>query len=162
MEKSRAFELPILVACLVVCQMAGLVGSVFTSRSVSTWYVTLKKPFFTPPNWLFGPVWFTLYTMMGVSLFLVSRKDVTAPVIRLALLLFAIQLVLNGSWTVAFFGLRSPIAGVVVISVLWIAIVLTIVRFFAISVAAGLLLVPYIVWVSFAAALNFAVAALNR
>jgi benzodiazapine receptor len=150
-----------LIASIFVCQLAGMIGAVATSASIQTWYVTLNKPFFTPPNWLFAPVWLTLYTLMGISLFLVWRLGVHDRHVKMALALFGVQLLLNAFWSIAFFGLRSPLAGLLVILMLWIAIAATIVKFLPLSKPAGLLLLPYILWVSIAAALNVAIVLLN-
>jgi benzodiazapine receptor len=149
------------IASIVVCQLAGMIGAVATSASVQTWYVTLNKPFFTPPNWLFAPVWLTLYTLMGLSLFLVWRLGVQNRPTKVALAIFGVQLLLNAFWSIAFFGFRSPLAGLSVILMLWITIAATIVKFLPLSKPAGLLLIPYILWVSIAAALNFAIVLLN-
>ena len=150
-----------ILASIFVCQLAGLIGALATSASIQTWYVTLNKPFFTPPNWLFAPVWLTLYTLMGISLFLVWRLGVQDPRMKIALALFGVQLLLNAFWSIAFFGLRSPLAGLIVILMLWIAIAATIVKFLPLSKPAGLLLIPYILWVTIAAALNLAIVLLN-
>jgi benzodiazapine receptor len=154
-------NIPKLIASIVVCQLAGMIGALATSASIQTWYVTLNKPFFTPPNWLFAPVWLTLYTLMGISLFLVWRLGVQDPHVQIALSVFGIQLLLNAFWSIAFFGLRSPLAGLLVILMLWIAIAATIVKFLPLSKPAGLLLIPYILWVTIAAALNVAIVLLN-
>jgi benzodiazapine receptor len=154
-------DIPKLFASIVVCQLAGMIGALATSASIQTWYVTLNKPFFTPPNWLFAPVWLTLYTLMGISLFLVWRLGVQDPRMKRALAIFGVQLLLNAFWSIAFFGLRSPLAGLIVILMLWIAIAATILKFLPLSKPAGLLLIPYILWVSIAAALNVAIVLLN-
>jgi len=151
-----------LILSIIICQLAGFVGSIFTRASVSTWYVTLNKPSFTPPGWVFGPVWITLYALMGISAFLVWNKGFNDRQIKAALIIFGIQLILNALWSAAFFGLKSPLAGLIVIVILWLAILLTIFRFLNISAAAGLLLLPYIVWVSFAAVLNLSIFLLNK
>jgi benzodiazapine receptor len=157
----RARDVLKLVVSLVACQCAGLVGSIFTTTAIPTWYATLEKPFFTPPNWLFAPAWVTLYVLMAVAAFLVWRKGLSEEGVKPALVIFLVQLVINAFWSVAFFGLKSPVAGVVVIVVLWIAILFTILKFFRLSAAAGSLLLPYILWVSFAAALNISLWILN-
>ena len=134
----------------------------FTTPSIPTWYASIEKPSFTPPNSVFGPVWITLFLLMGIALFLVWREGLSDRNVRNTFTLFIVQLVLNVLWSAAFFGLRSPLAGLVVIIVLWAAILLTIIRFFGISRAAGALLIPYIAWVSYAAVLNGALYILNR
>ncbi|MFB0559272.1 MAG: TspO/MBR family protein [Dehalococcoidales bacterium] len=150
-----------LITSLVVCQCAGLIGSAFTVAAIQTWYATLEKPPFTPPNWLFAPAWFTLYLLMGIAAFIIWRKGLTQPGVKSALIIFAVQLVLNALWSVAFFGLESPLAGVIVIVALWIAILFTILWFHQLSTVAGILLLPYILWVSFAAVLNISILILN-
>jgi tryptophan-rich sensory protein len=150
-----------LVVSILLCQLAGFLGSLFTIPSIPTWYQTLKKPSFTPPNWIFSPVWISLYIVMGISLFLVwRRKD--SPKVKTALIFFFVQLILNIFWSVGFFGLRLPLLGLMDIILLWVAIVLTIQNFFKVSRMAGLLLLPYLLWVSFATVLNFFLWNLNR
>ena len=150
-----------LVISIVACQCAGLIGSVFTTPAIPTWYATLQKPFFNPPNWLFAPAWVTLYLLMGIAAFLVWRKGLEQKEVKSALVIFLVQLVLNALWSVVFFGLKSPLYGMVVIVALWVVILLTILRFFKLSTAAGALLLPYILWVSFASVLNIAIWVLN-
>jgi benzodiazapine receptor len=151
-----------LATSLVIPLAAGFIGSMATARSVTTWYAALEKPAFSPPNWVFGPVWTALYVLMGIALFRVWTKGLAFPGVRAGLILFGIQMGLNALWSIAFFGLRSPLAGLVVIAALWLALVLTIMVFFRIGLAPGLLLVPYILWVSFASVLNFSIYSLNR
>ncbi len=149
-----------LIVSIIACEAIGLVGAVFTFRAIPTWYAGLAKPGFTPPNWVFGPAWGTLYLLMAVSAFLVWRNSGKLAVGALAI--FLVQLLLNLSWSIVFFGMRSPGGGVIVIVALWLAILATIVSFYRISVPAAWLLVPYILWVTFAAALNISVWLLNR
>jgi len=143
-----------LVISIVLCQLVGFLGSLFTTPAIPTWYKTLNKPFFTPPNWIFSPVWISLFILMGISLFMVWRKQ-DHPRFKTALIFFFVQLILNVLWSAAFFGLRSPFLGFVDIVLLWVAILLTIQHCLRISRVAGLLLLPYIIWVSFAVALTF-------
>ncbi len=150
------------VVSILVCQAAGLVGSLFTAPAIPVWYENLAKPAFTPPDRIFAPVWTILYLLMGVALFLVWRGGLERKWARRGMVLFGIQLVLNMGWSAAFFGGRSPLAGLVVIVLLWIAILLTMLDFFRISRAAGVLLTPYIAWVSYAALLNASIYTLNR
>ena len=151
-----------LLICIIVCQLAGVIGALSMRASVSTWYSALIKPFFNPPSWVFAPAWTILYTLMGVAAFIIWRKGLQLPEVRYALLVFSIQLILNMIWTPAFFGLRSPLAGFIVIIMLWIAILITILSFYSVSRAAAILLIPYIIWVSFAAVLNGSILYLNR
>jgi len=157
----RAETILKLVASIIVCQCAGLIGSIFTVPSIPTWYASLNKPFFTPPNWLFAPAWITLYLLMGIAAFLVWWKGLESSGVKKALVIFLVQLVLNALWSVVFFGLKSPLWGVVVIVLLWVAILFTILKFFRISMAAGALMLPYILWVTFAATLTISVWLLN-
>lgn len=150
-----------LIASLVICQLAGLVGSIFTTPAIPTWYAALEKPAFTPPSWLFAPAWTTLFVLMGIAAFLVWQRGLAERAVRVALTIFAVQLGLNVLWSVAFFGLKAPLGGLIVIALLWFAILLTIQSFSRFSRAAGLLLLPYILWVSFAAILNGAIVILN-
>ena len=161
MKKGRMTDIVKLLISVLACQCAGFIGSIFTTPSIPTWYATLQKPPFTPPNWLFAPAWITLYLLMGISAFIIWRRGVDNRGVREALIVFLIQLILNSLWSVVFFGLKSPLYGVVVIIVLWIAILFTILKFFKLSTVAGGLLLPYILWVSFAAALNISVWVLN-
>jgi tryptophan-rich sensory protein len=149
-----------LVASIILCQLAGFLGSLFTTPAIPTWYALLKKPSFTPPNWIFSPVWISLFILMGISLFMVWRRQ-DHPQFKIAFIFFFVQLILNVLWSAAFFGLRSPLFGLIDIVLLWTAILVTIKSFFKVSKTAGLLLLPYILWVSFATLLNFSLWVLN-
>jgi len=159
--KLEGKDLVKLAASVGVCLAAGAIGSFATISNISTWYAALQKPWFTPPNWLFGPAWTTLYVLMGVALFLVWKKGFESKGVKTAVGVFAVQLVLNVLWSVAFFGMQSPLLGLVVIALLWLAIAASIYVFWKISRPAAALLVPYIAWVSFAAFLNYSVWLLN-
>lgn len=145
-----------LLFLIILCESAGVIGSLFTVQSVTTWYPTLIKPFFTPPSWIFGPAWIILYFLMGVSLFLVWGKKKTD------LRWFWKQLTLNSFWSIAFFGLRNPALAFAIIVLLWVCIVLTIKSFRKINRTSAVLLWPYLAWVSFAALLNLSIIILNR
>jgi tryptophan-rich sensory protein len=151
-----------LAASLVLCLLAGFIGSIFTTPKIGGWYAGLNKPSFNPPSWLFGPVWTLLYVLMGVALYLVWRTGLAAKGVKLAIAIYFVQLVLNALWSFAFFGAESPLAGLVVIVALWAMIAATIAAFAPISRAAAALLVPYILWVTFATILNAAIYLLNR
>ncbi len=158
MDKENIIKL---VAAIIICQMAGLVGSVFTFSSIPTWYASLEKPDFNPPNWVFGPVWTTLYLLMGVSLYIVWGRGFEKKEVRYAIKIFAVQLVLNSLWSILFFGLRSPLMALVEIFILWFFIFYSILLFNRISKKSAILLMPYIMWVSFAAVLNYFIWLLN-
>ncbi len=151
-----------LVTSIILCEGAGGIGAIFTMPAISTWYAGLKKPAFTPPNSVFGPIWITLYLLMAIAVFLVWREGFEQQGVTVAFIVFWIQLVLNILWSVVFFGLKSFVGGIVVIVLLWIAILVNIILFFGVSPIAGGLLIPYIVWVSIAANLNVQVWRLNR
>lgn len=157
----RRINLPRLLACVIICQLAGIIGSLFTSSSLDSWYLLLEKPTFNPPSWVFFPVWTILYTLMGISLYLVWEKGLQYREVKAGVFLFGLQLILNTIWSLLFFGLRSPYYAFLEILVLWVAILLTIIQFWKISKPASLLLIPYILWVSFATLLNYQIWILN-
>lgn len=165
---------------IIICELAGAIGSVFTVSQINTWYKDLKKPFFSPPNWIFGPVWTALFLLMAVSLYLVwsaswkpkneiiekkaNKKIWNRYSEKLAIgqwqktniiLIFSFQLILNILWSVIFFGFHSPALAFFEILMLWFAILFTVVNFYRVSKAAAYLLLPYIIWVSFAGILNY-------
>ncbi len=150
------------MVCIVACLAAGAIGFVFTRNAIPTWYAALEKPPFNPPNWLFAPVWTLLYILMGVAAFLVWRKGLENRQVRTALIVFLVQLILNALWSVVFFGLELPLYGFIVIVFLWLAILLTVLKFYRISLASSVLLWPYLLWVTFAAVLNESIWLLNR
>jgi len=145
---------------LVITFAASAIGGLFTSVSVGTWYQEIAKPSFTPPSWVFGPVWTTLYALMAIAAWLVWDR-VGFAVGAVALTLYGVQLLLNVAWSGLFFGMRSPALGSLCIVVLWIAILATIVAFWRIHPVSGALLVPYILWVSYASVLTFTLWRLN-
>jgi tryptophan-rich sensory protein len=145
-----------LLLFVLLCEGAGIVGSIFTFNSVSTWYPTLAKPFFNPPAFIFAPVWTALYFLMGISLYLVYGKK------KADLKWFWIQLILNISWSLVFFGLKNPLLAFVVIAFLWFSIFQTIKSFIKINKTSAYILVPYLIWVSFASLLNLSIVILNR
>ncbi len=144
-----------------LCLLVGFLAGYATQSSVNTWYTTLQKPSFNPPNWLFAPVWTTLYFLMGLAFFLVWNKERNTPKRRTAMTLFLIQLFFNAMWSVAFFMMQSPLWGLVDISILFLLIILTIFAFFRVSRLGGVLLIPYLLWVGFAAILNYTILILN-
>jgi translocator protein len=149
-----------LAVSMAVCFGAAGIGSILTTPSIGGWYATLAKPAWSPPNWVFGPVWSLLYIAMAVAAWLVWRR-VGFPRAASALNLFAIQLVLNVCWSAIFFGLHRPGLAFAEILLLWLAILTTMVAFRSLSRAAAWLLAPYLLWVAFAAMLNFSIWRLN-
>lgn len=150
-----------LLFAIGVAELAGIIGAVFTTSAITTWYADLVRPEFAPPNWVFGPVWTALYALMGVAIFLIWRAGWERRDVKIASVIFAVQLVLNTLWSIIFFGFRSPGLAFIEIVILWIAILATIIAFAKISRLSAWLLAPYILWVSFAAYINFAIWSLN-
>ena len=148
----------VLAGFVGLCLGVAALGGLSTAQSVTSWYPTLNKPSWNPPSWTFGPVWTTLYVMMAVAAWLVWKHGKGA---QAALTLFFIQLGLNCLWSFLFFGAQSPALALIDIAALWIMLALTTFSFFKLSQAAGLLMLPYLAWVSFAATLNFAIWNLN-
>ncbi len=147
-----------LTISIVVCLAVGWLGSLPTRPALASWYRALSKPAWTPPNWLFAPVWTALYVTMGVATWLVWRRSSLATV---AMGLFLAQLLLNGIWSVLFFGFHQPGWAFLELSILWLAILLTTIAFGRTVPLAGWLMIPYLIWVSYAGALNFAIWRLN-
>jgi tryptophan-rich sensory protein len=166
MTVAEGVSIPRLLGPVLACEAAGAVGAISTSQGVNDWYPNIEKPSFTPPGWLFGPVWTTLYAMMGVAYYLAAQREArdgeTGDVRRSARTLFWTQLALNTLWSYVFFGRRRPGWALVEIVFLWSAIAATTAAFYKLSRAAALLMVPYLLWTSFAAALNFSIWRLNR
>ncbi len=150
-----------LLFLIITCEAVGILGAVFTAPAIPTWYAGLKKPSFSPPNWVFGPVWTLLYALMGISAYLVWQQGIEKPAVRHALFVFTLQLILNFLWSFFFFKLQSPLHALIEILLLWVLILVTIISFYKINKIAGLILIPYLLWVSFATLLNFYIVKLN-
>ena len=150
-----------LIATVILCELVGAIGSFFTRRAIAGWYAKLKKPALSPPNWVFGPVWATLYALMGIAAFLVSAQGPAGMAVEIALMAFGIQLILNIAWSAIFFGEHDPVGAFAEIVLLWLSIFATIILFYPISAAAAYILLPYFAWVTFAGYLNFAIWRLN-
>lgn len=146
---------------IAICELAGIIGSLFTVQAIPTWYADLAKPALNPPSFVFGPVWTVLYALMGIAAFLVWKKSKGNKSAKPALIIFGIQLALNAAWSIIFFGMQSPGLALVDIILMWIAIIATIFAFNKISRTAALLLLPYLLWVSFAMYLNYSIWLLN-
>ncbi len=150
-----------LIVAIAVSELAGVFGIIFTVSAIPGWYTTLIKSSLTPPNLIFGPIWMIFYVIMGVAVFLVWRKGLNHRGVKPALTAFIAQLILNAGWSFVFFGLHKPLWSLIEIAALWLSIVLTMFLFYRVSKVATYLLVPYILWVSFASYLNYAVWTLN-
>ena len=156
----RRADIMKLIVCCGVPLVVGLAGSFFTNSI--DWYQTLEKPAFTPPNWVFAPVWTALYLLMGISVFLVWQKGLTSAAGKSAFACFVFQLVFNGLWAPIFFGLKQPLIAFGDIIVLWLAVVATFACFYRVSKLSAILFTPYVIWVSFAAILNASICMLNQ
>ncbi|SHJ43578.1 TspO and MBR related proteins [Maribacter aquivivus] len=146
---------------IAICSVIGFLNSVVTQSSVNGWYMTLNKPSFNPPNWIFAPVWSALYIMMGISAGWVWAKGFHHKWVKTGLYHFGFQLLLNGLWSIVFFGLKQPFYGLLVIMALLVVLSLTIKWFNVVSKFAAILLIPYLLWVCFATALNYKIWELN-
>jgi tryptophan-rich sensory protein len=162
MQGFRLREVPMLIGSILIPLVIGYIGAIVTLPQISTWYSSLSKPWWSPPNWLFGPIWTTLYLLMGIALFLVWREGLHRRDVRFAILIFGVQLVINLLWSVVFFSFHALFGSFILVMLLWLAILANIIAFLIISKWAGLLLVPYIVWVSIASYLNYSVYLLNH
>jgi translocator protein len=151
----------ILLGFIILSESAGIIGSVFTAPAIESWYLGIIKPELNPPSWVFGPVWTTLFALMGIAAFLVWKKGLNNKGVKIALDIFILQLILNTFWSIIFFGLESPGWAFVEIIFLWVAILATVIAFARVSKPATWLLLPYILWVSFAVYLNYSVWILN-
>ncbi|MEX0896357.1 MAG: TspO/MBR family protein [Patescibacteria group bacterium] len=150
-----------LITSVIGCELVGILGTPFTVSAIPTWYAALDKPVFAPPNWIFGPTWTVLYFLMGVSFYLIWKQGLKNKQVKTATLFFLAQLGLNFIWSPIFFGLQSPLLGLLVIVALLVMIILTMQKFFSLSKVAFYLLIPYVLWVSFATLLNAAIVVLN-
>ena len=148
-----------LIIAILIPLCVGFTSGFFTAGNVSGWYQTIQKPSWNPPSWIFGPVWTTLYALMAVAVWRIGVPRSAAQ--KRAVVLFVVQLLLNGIWSPAFFGLESPLLGLIIIVPMWIAIAMTLVAFWRLDRTAGLLMAPYLLWVSYATMLNGAIYALN-
>lgn len=160
-EQKRLRSIIALSAAILIAWSPGFLGAILFATGEDSWYQQLDKPWFNPPNWIFGPVWSILYIGIGISLYLVWSRGVRSPAWYRLMTVFGVQLVLNGLWTPAFFGLESPVAGLIVIIPMLVSIAATIWLAKPYSGWAALLLVPYLMWVSFATLLNFSIWQLN-
>ncbi|MFD2826363.1 TspO/MBR family protein [Leeuwenhoekiella polynyae] len=146
---------------VTICLIVGFLSAIATQSSVDVWYINLEKPFFTPPNWLFGPIWTLLYILMGVAAGMVWNKGFYHKWVKTALYHFGFQLILNASWSIFFFGLKLILPALIIILALIILLLFTFKWFKVVNPSAATLLIPYIIWVAYATALNFEIWRLN-
>jgi len=150
-----------MAAAVLFCVIAGSLGSLVTVTGPGSWYGGLQKPFFTPPGWIFAPVWITLFTLMGIALYFIWESGTGKRDVRVALGIFGVQFALNVVWSFLFCGLQSPLLGFIDIKLLWLMIVATIIAFYRVRKISAYLLVPYIAWVTIASALNGSIYFMN-
>lgn len=161
MESSRKNDILKLVGSFLIVFIFAAMGSLATFSQIPGWYVTLIRPDWAPPNWVFPVVWTTLYILMALALFLVWRMGLETKQSKVAVAVFLVQLAINAMWSIVFFGYHSIFGGLVLVILLWITILANIIVFYRVSKWAGILLLPYIIWVSIASYLNYTVWLLN-
>ncbi|HPA25401.1 MAG TPA: tryptophan-rich sensory protein [bacterium] len=149
------------VFSFIFCQLASLIGMLFTNSSLNSWYSTLNKPSFNPPSYVFGPVWVFLFLLMAIAFYLVLIKGQKNKHYKTAVVIFVLQWILNVLWSFFFFFMQSPFMALLEIMTLWLLILLTMYHFYKIEKVAAWFLAPYVLWVTFATILNFAIVVLN-
>ena len=157
----KEIKWPLLLICIAIPLVSGSLSGLAIADHISSWYSTLNKPSFNPPNYLFGPVWSVLYILMGIGLYLILQTPKSAMRTK-SIMLFAVQLILNLSWSFIFFNAQSLFAALIIIGILWIAILMMMIYFHTLSPIASYLQIPYLLWVSFASVLNAAIWLLNK
>lgn len=160
-DQIRIESYPMLAAAILFCVIVGSIGSLVTITGPGSWYSTLQKPYFAPPNWVFAPVWITLFVLMGIALYLVWESGTEKNDVRIALGTFGVQFFLNIIWSFLFFGFKSTLLGFIDILFLWVMIMATIWTFYRVKKSAAYFLIPYIAWVTIASALNGAIYFMN-
>lgn len=161
MKNFSVREIPKLVISIIIVFLAGAVGTVYTLPEITGWYANLLKPSLTPPNWAVGPIWSTLYVLIGIALFLIWREGLERKDVKVAIIIFAVQLAINVIWSLVFFGGHNLFGGLILVIMLWISILINIIVFYRISKTAGLILIPYLIWITIASYLNYGVYILN-
>lgn len=144
---------------LLIPQLAGVIGALFTVKAIPTWYMYLNKPSFSPPNWIFGPAWLILYLLMGIAVYLNWIKKTKQA--KFNVRLFFIHIFFNFIWTPIFFGAKNPLFAFFIIILIWMFIIIMIIKFWNVNKVSSLLLIPYLLWVTFASFLNFYIWRLN-
>lgn len=157
----QSLHLPQLAGWIFLCEAVGIAGSLFTASSVSSWYPTLQKPVFSPPNWIFGPVWVTLYALMGIAAYRISGLGTKRKEVRNAIGLFLVNLFFNAIWSPVFFGARNIPLAFIIIAAMWVSLIGVIFRYQNLDKPSAYLVLPYFLWVSFAMVLNYHLWLLN-
>jgi benzodiazapine receptor len=158
----KKVDWPKLIFAILLCQAAGIIGSLFTFSAIPTWYAGLIKPSFNPPSWIFGPVWTALYALMGLSLYLILSYGLKKKGVKTAINLFTLQLIANILWSIIFFGMKNIRLALIEIIVLLVLVLLTMLKFYKINKEAVYLLIPYFLWGSFATFLTYSIWILNK
>ncbi|MBI5680123.1 MAG: tryptophan-rich sensory protein [Methanobacterium sp.] len=161
MESFKRNDIIKLVVAILIPLIIGFIGSIATLGAIPTFFAALAKPAWAPPNWAFGPIWTTLYILMGIALFLIWRKGLERKDVKIAIGIFGLQIILNLLWSLIFFGTQNILGGLIEIVFLWIAVLVNIILFYKISKVAGILLLPYIIWITIASYLNYTIYVLN-
>lgn len=156
----KKIKWPSLLICIAIPLVSGLLSGLATMDSIGSWYSTLNKPSFNPPDYLFGPVWSALYILMGIGLYLILQTP-KSDLRTKSIVLFVVQLILNLSWSFIFFNAQSPSGALIIIGILWISILMMMIYFHTLSPVSSYLQIPYLLWVSFASVLNAAIWYLN-
>lgn len=157
----RPLRLDKLSSWILLCEFVGIAGSLFTAASVRSWYPTLQKPVFSPPNWIFGPVWVTLYALMGIAAYRISGLGTKRKEVQNAIGLFLVNLFFNAIWSPVFFGARNILLAFIIIAVMWVSLIGVIFRYQNLDKPSAYLMLPYFLWVSFAMVLNYHLWLLN-
>ena len=150
MDTEKLIEAGKIIGWILLAQLAGIIGSIATASSVSTWYATLAKPWFAPPNWVFGPMWLTIYTMIGIAAYLIWKQGINKPEVKFAMAVFGVQLVLNTLWSFVFFWYKSLLGGFVFILIILATVIYNAFLFYKLDKRAGYLFALYIAWGTFA------------
>jgi tryptophan-rich sensory protein len=151
-----------IIIAIIICEAAGLIGAIFTTPNIASWYATLDKPVFSPPNWLFGPVWTTLYFLMGIAVALIWQKGLKEQKVKKSFIFFWVHLFFNAIWSIIFFGWHQIFWAFCDIIIIWLMILILLIMFGRLKKSAAYLLIPFFIWVSLASVLNFALWWLNR
>ena len=154
-EKRSQLNWGKLVGWIMLCEAAGIAGSLFTASSIPTWFQTLQKPVFNPPSWLFGPVWVTLYLLMGIAAYRITSLGLKKTGVKRAIGLFLGNLLLNALWSPMFFGARDIALAFIIIAAIWLTLIIVIFRYQELDKPAAYMMLPYLAWVSFATVLNY-------
>lgn len=160
-QKSVTYQPISILLWIILCEAVGIAGSLFTASSISSWYPTLQKPVFSPPNWIFGPVWVTLYALMGIAAYRISGLGTKRKEVRNAIGLFLVNLFLNAIWSPVFFGARNIPLAFIIIAAMWVTLIGVVLRYQDLDKTSAYLMLPYFLWVSFAMVLNYHLWLLN-